>query len=73
MGKIGNKRRNRRNKLKLPTSLETIFGAKKNPDPVDTSVREVDKAQLLLSAPDPTEPRRRVTLIKDTMLEYPEL
>lgn len=73
MGKLGNKRRNRRNKLKLPTSLETIFGVKEVIDSTDTSIRTVDKAQLMLSAPDPTEPRRRVTLIKDTMLEYPEL
>lgn len=55
------------------TALEQIYGVRGEPV-VDLLGRKIDKKQLLLSPPDDvTLPRRRVTLMKDTMLEYPEL
>lgn len=60
------------------TALEKLYGVREKislPEPVvDLLGRKIDKKQLLLAPPtDVTLPRRRVTLMKDTMLEYPEL
>ena len=55
--------------MKELTSLEKIYSS----TVVDLLGRKIDKTQLLLTAPVSEAPARRVTLIKDTMLEYPEL